>query len=252
MNGAAGEDIASYRGALRDYKVTGLSGVITVADVTASRDGRDTLERVESLRFADFEINTAVKAVSQSVCRASLDRVVELYVALFNRIPDANGLSYWLTPAKAGTPISTIADTIYGAGVQYSSLNRFSAAMTNADFVNLIHRKVLGRKDGADAEGLAYWTGELSSGRASRSTQVNTILDSAHTFRGNATFEYVADLLGNKNAVAKQIAVDWGLNYLTADASITNGMAIAKALTATDTSVAVALVGITPGSINLG
>jgi hypothetical protein len=124
--------------------------------------------------------------------------------------------------------------------------------MTNADFVNVIYRNVLGRKDGADAEGLAYWTGELSSGRASRGTLVNTILDSAHTFKGHATFGYVADLLENKVSVAKQVAIDWGLNYLSTSDAVSYGMAIAKAVTATDTSVAVALVGITPGSINLG
>lgn len=252
IDGSEGADTVIFQGKLRDYRVTAIADVVIVTDSNVERDGADTLQRIECIRFEDFEINTGVKAVSQSVNRATLDRVIELYVAFFNRIPDANGLSYWLTQAKGGTPVSTIADTFYGAGVQYSSLTGFSASMTNADFVNVIYRNVLGRKDGADAEGLAYWTGELSSGRASRGTLVNTILDSAHTFKGNATFGYVADLLDNKIAVAKQIAVDWGLNYLTADASITNGMAIAKAVTATDTSAAVALVGVPAGAITLG
>ncbi|NBS48421.1 MAG: DUF4214 domain-containing protein, partial [Betaproteobacteria bacterium] len=127
----------------------------------------------------------------------------------------------------------------------------FSATMGNADFVNVIYRNVLGRADGADAGGLAYWTGELASGRATRGSLVSTILDSAHTFKGDATFGWVANLLDNKIAVAKQVAVDWGLNYLTADAAITNGMAIAKAITPTDTSAAVALVGIPAGAISL-
>jgi hypothetical protein len=81
---------------------------------------------------------------------------------------------------------------------------------------------------------------------------VSTILDSAHTFKGSPTFGYVADLLDNKIAVAKRIAVDWGLNYLSADASISNGMAIAAAVTPTDTSAAIALVGVSPANINLG
>ncbi len=252
LYGGAGSDTALFQGALRDYRVTAIGDVIVVTDSNTERDGADNIQNVEFLRFADFEINTGIKAVSTSVSTATLDRVIELYVAFFNRIPDANGLSYWLSQAKGGTAISAIADTFYGAGVQYSSLTGFSATMTNADFVNVIYRNVLGRKDGADAEGLAYWTGELSSGRASRGTLVNTILDSAHTFKGSATFGYVADLLDNKITVAKRIAVDWGLNYLSADASISNGMAIAAAVTPTDTSAAIALVGLAPSNINLG
>jgi hypothetical protein len=124
--------------------------------------------------------------------------------------------------------------------------------MTNTDFVNVVYRNVLGRQGGADAEGLAYWTGELTNGRATRGTLVNSILESAHTFKGNATYGYVADLLDNKIAVAKQVAVDWGINYTSAEASVYNGMAISKAVTDTDTSAAIALVGIPIGAISLG
>ena len=181
-----------------------------------------------------------------------LFRSIDLYVAFFNRTPDADGLSYWLGQSKAGVSTNEIAEAFYRAGVQYSSLTGFSSTMTNADFVNVVYKNVLGRPEGADAGGLAYWTGELASGRASRGTLVSTMLDSAHTFKGDATWGWVANLLDNKIAVAKQVAVDWGLNYLTPDASVSNGMAIAKAVTPTDTSAAIALVGIPTGAITLG
>lgn len=91
--------------------------------------------------------------------------------------------------------------------------------MTNADFVNVVYRNVLGRPDGADAGGLAYWSGELAAGRESRGSLVSTILYSAHTFKGKPSakgtaqdgYGWVADLLDNKLAVAKTFAVDWGL-----------------------------------------
>ena len=148
-----------------------------------------------------------------------------------------------------GMGIDTITQAFYSAGVQYAALTGFSATMTNADFVNVVYRNVLGRTGGADAGGLAYWSGELESGRASRGSLVSTILDSAHTFKGDATWGWVANLLDNKFAVARQVAVDWGLNYLTPDASVSNGMAIAKAVTPTDISAAIALVGIPVGAI---
>jgi len=48
--------------------------------------------------------------------------------------------------------------------------------MSNADFVNVVCKNVLGRKDGADAESLAYWSGKLADGSASRRSLVSTTL----------------------------------------------------------------------------
>jgi len=252
LNGGDGTDIAVQQGNLKDYRIVLSSGNGTVTDSVVGRDGADVLSGIEHIRFSDFDINTGVKAVASSVSTASLERVIELYVAFFNRTPDADGLSYWLGQTKAGMSTNTIAEAFYGAGVQYSSLTGFSASMSNADFVNVVYKNVLGRADGADADGLAYWTGELASGRATRGTLVSTMLDSAHTFKGDATWGWVANLLDNKIVVAKQVAVEWGLNYLTPDASVSNGMAIAKAVTPTDTAAAIALVGIPTDAILLG
>ena len=61
----------------------------------------------------------------------------------------------------------------------------------------------------------------------------------------------MADLLDNKIVVADAFAVDWGLNYNTPEDSIANGMAIAAAVTPTDTSAAISLIGINEGKIDL-
>ena len=83
--------------------------------------------------------------------------------------------------------------------------------MSNADFVNVIYKNALGRKDGADASGLAYWTGKLTDGSASRGALVSSVLDAAHTYKGDDTFGYVADLLDNKIAVGKTVAINYGM-----------------------------------------
>jgi len=59
----------------------------------------------------------------------------------------------------------------------------------------------------------------------------------------------VADLLDNKIAVANKIAIEWGLTY-NANA-YQQGVAIAAAITPTDTSAALALVGIAGVDITL-
>jgi hypothetical protein len=61
----------------------------------------------------------------------------------------------------------------------------------------------------------------------------------------------VADLLDNKIAVSRSFAIDWGLNYNTPEGSIEQGMAIAAAVTPTDTSAAIALIGVDAAQLAL-
>jgi Ca2+-binding RTX toxin-like protein len=54
INGGAGADTVKFTGAKSDYKITqDASGVLTVLDNTASRDGTDKLSGVEFLSFSD-------------------------------------------------------------------------------------------------------------------------------------------------------------------------------------------------------
>ena len=252
IDGGAGTDTAQFQGKLSSYKVTMSGANGTITDSVTARDGMDTLKNIEHLRFADFDINTGIKALASSMNTATVQPVMELYVAFFNRTPDADGLTYWLGQSKAGASTTQIAESFYAVGVQYTSLTGFSSTMTTTDFINVVYRNVLGRADGADAGGLQYWTEKLTSGKETRGSLVSTILDAAHTYKGDATYGWVANLLDNKITVATKVAIDWGLNYLTADASVTNGMAIAKAVTPTDITAAIVLVGVPEGAVVLG
>jgi hypothetical protein len=140
---------------------------------------------------------------------------MELYVAFFNRVPDADGLEYWIGQLAGGQSLNHIADSFYSAGLAYSAERGFSASMTDADFVRVIYKNVLGRA-GTTAppdEDVAYWANNLATGFNTRGTLIDTMLGSAHTFKGNASWGWVPDLLDNKIAVAKTFAIDWGLNY---------------------------------------
>ena len=71
---------------------------------------------------------------------------------------------------------------------------------------------------------------------------VTDILKSAHTFKGDATWGWVANLLDNKIEVAKKFSIDLGLNFNTPEESIKQGMLIASAITPSDTKTALGLV----------
>ena len=250
-NGGLGSDTVLAIGEIKNYSVQKTSSGYLLVDRTGS-DGSDKLTNIEAIRFSDKTINLTVQAKAASAPQADVTRLVELYTAFFNRVPDADGMSFWIDEMKSGKTVNQVAESFYNAGVNYSSLTGFTATMKNTDFINVIYKNVLGRKDGADAGGLSFWDGALISGQASRGTLVTNILDSAHTFKGDKTWGWVADLLDNKITVAKKFSIDMGLNYNTPEESITKGMAIASAITSTDTSAAVTLIGVTEANLHLG
>lgn len=243
INGSAGDDQVIFSGKLSSYKLSHIASTYLIASKNTV-GGSDTLNQIETLKFDDFTVNLKIQDLAASAPAANVQRLIELYVAFFNRVPEADGLAYWIGDMKSGMKINAIAEVFYDAGIKYSELTGFSTSMSNADFVNVVYRNVLGRKDGADPEGLAYWSTELSAGRESRGSLVSTMLDSAHTFKGDKTWGWVADLLDNKIVVAKTFAIDWGLGYATPEAAIQQGMAIAAAVTPTGTQAAINLIGI--------
>ncbi|WMW81005.1 M64 family metallopeptidase [Undibacterium cyanobacteriorum] len=203
----------------------------------------------ESIQFQDFTVNPNIHVNAKGLTKADLKVLEDLYVAYFNRIPEADGLNYWITQYKSGMSLDQIGNAFYPAALYYSDLTGYRENMSSADFINILYKNALGRAEGADPEGLAYWTDKLDSGAASRGTIVRVILASAHSFKGDPTWGWVADLLDNKVAVADQFAVQWGLGYASNEASITNGMKLAQLVTPTDVSAALQLIGIAEGQI---
>jgi V8-like Glu-specific endopeptidase len=246
IDGSGGLDTALYMGIRSGYSVRKAGGGVQVADASG-RDGNDTLLAIEHLLFTDMSVNLQVGAQSQLLDAGTLRTLEELYIAFFRRVPDADGLSFWIGQAAAGASIVRIGDLFYEAGLQYPSLTGYTGAMTHEDFVNAIYRNVLGRTQGADADGLQFWSMALAQGTHSHGSLVAAMLDSAHTFKGDAAWGWVADLLDNKAQVAHLFAVEMGLGYNGAADSISHGMEIAAAVTATSVDQAIALIGVTDG-----
>lgn len=194
------------------------------------------------VRFSDVTVNLLVGDKSKSIPPAKLKSLIELYIAFFNRVPDADGVSYWIDQINGGMTVEQLANNFYNAAILYSSLTGYSGTMSNADFVKIIYKNVLGRNE-VDPEGLDYWTTALakpvgSIGAETRGTLINTILNSAHNFKGDSQYGWVADLLENKVNIATYFSIQQGLNYNTAEESISKGMEIASVVTAIDTAVA--------------
>lgn len=247
LDGQVGNDIVQFGGTRSSYKLSLLSDGLQVS----GNEGVDRLLNVERLKFSDMSVNLTVQSAAKSISTLDLYRLEELYVAFFNRVPDADGLAYWISRFKDGMPIKQIAESFYNAGIAFSEQTGYRADMTNEAFINLVYKNVLGRTDGADSEGLAYWAKGLSSGAETHGSLVTNILASAHTFKGHAEFGWVADLLDNKIQVANQFAVKAGLNYNSDATSILLGMQIAAQVTPTSIDNAIKLIGLAPDQFNL-
>jgi hypothetical protein len=250
IDGGAGDDVLNL-----NFKLVGANNFVfnklEGGSVLMSEQNNPlwALRSVENIRFQDYSINTQINANAGQLTNKQLSALIDLYLAYFNRIPDADGLNYWAGRYKDGMSLNDIGDSFFDAAIVYPSLTGYSQGMKTADFINNIYRNALGRKDGADQGGMDYWSGELDSGRASKGKMVNDILNSAHSLKGSGEFGWVANLLDNKIAVANKFAVQWGLNFLSNEESISKGMLIAQSVTATDTSVAIGLIGIAEGQI---
>lgn len=138
----------------------------------------------------------------------SNDEVAKLYVATFNRAPDAAGLSYWVN--DSGLSIEQIAMSFFD---QFETRELYPPDNTNTDFVTSIYANLFNRTP--DAAGLSYWVGELNAGNISRSVMIEAVKNGA---QGDD-----AVILSNKAEVALYFAAA-GLNDTTFASTVMNGV----------------------------
>ncbi len=208
---------------------------------------------VNAIQFKDVRINVSAATQSQQLNMNNLNQLTELYIAFFNRIPDADGLVYWIGQRAQGQSLESIANNFYSAAVLYSAQTGYSASMSNADFVRIIYKNVLARTGPTaptDTE-VNYWATQLDQAKMTRGGLAIAMLTSAHTFEGDASYGWVPQLLNNKITVGNYFALQQGLNYLSNEDSISKGMAIAAAVTPTDTSAALNLIGVSDTNFTL-
>lgn len=251
IDGGLGIDVSMYVGKRADFKINLSADGFVVSDQKGS-EGIDSVTNIETLKFADMTINLTVGEKAKAISASALQSIIELYIAYFNRVPDADGMAYWITQYQAGVSIDQIGTSFYAAAVSpaFSALTGYSTDMSNADFIKKIYLNVLGRTE-VDQGGMDYWSASLANGTETRGSLIKTIIGAAHGFKGNAEFGYVADLLDNKYAVGKYFSIEQGINYNTAEESYSKGVAIAALITATDTSAALALIGVSDLTFSL-
>lgn len=127
------------------------------------------------------------------------EQVSQLYVALFGRAPDGEGLGYWVGQLDAGKTMVDVANTMYAtapARVLYPSF------LTNQEIIGNFYTNVLGRT--ADAEGLAFWTAKLNAAGATAGSVIAEMINIVANYSGTDPAGLTSQaLFNNKVAVAQ-------------------------------------------------
>lgn len=89
------------------------------------------------------------------------ESVTKLYVATFNRAPDATGLEYWVNDSFNGeAELELIAQSFFD---QPETQDAYPPNTTSTEFVGAVYSNLFNREP--DEGGLNYWVAELDSGR---------------------------------------------------------------------------------------
>lgn len=192
-----------YSGASRNYTVNATSTAATVQDRTGT-DGIDTLTSIQTLRFPDQTIDLSSAIKTAGLTSTQLTQLVDLYVAYFNRAPDAIGLDFWGGALKDGASLATLAAAFASSPEAQAA---YPSTLSNGDFVTSVYTNVLGRN--TDSGGFAFWVGQLQSGAV---TKGNFVLNIIQSVLGQPSTAPDAQYIANKYTVGSHFALTQGLS----------------------------------------
>ena len=144
VSAPAPDEVQIFPGKRATYLITPISLGFVVTDIAGSL-GSVTVRDKKALQFADVRVNLEIGALASSISEAQLSALIDLYLGFFKRVPDADGLAYWIRQVKAGVSLDQIAEHFYRVATMYSAQTGYSSAMTPEQFVEIIYKNVLGR-----------------------------------------------------------------------------------------------------------
>lgn len=154
LDGGMGRDTAVFSGTAAQHTIsTPNNGVTTVIDSIADRDGIDSLTAVERLQFSDYNISLDFGRGENA------GEAYRIYKAAFNRVPDVEGLGFWINALDQGYSLAQVGDS-FTTTPEFQRV--YGTNSSNYTFVNQLYQNVLSRE--ADAEGFNFWNNALNAG----------------------------------------------------------------------------------------
>ena len=207
VDGLEGTDTAVLAGDQEDYTVTFSPDGVTVTDRS---DGGVGPVELTNFEFLDFDTELAVFGGPMDLAQfgshtglnaAEFEAFVEMYIAYFNRAPDAVGLAFWGSAFANGNTMEEIAEMFAD---QPETLATYPADSSNIKFVSDVYQNVLGRAP--DIDGLRFWTGQLDDGNTGRGEFILAMLNGVED--GSADRAY----LDQKTDIGAYFSVQKGMS----------------------------------------
>ncbi|MFP7675210.1 DUF4214 domain-containing protein [Marivita sp. S0852] len=179
VNGGGGTDTALYSGSQASYTLTLSPDATTLADRRGAENGTDTLANIEFLQFdTNFNdggpFNLEIFGGPAGLNAADFESFIELYIAYFNRAPDAVGLYFWGTAFANNIPLEQIATEFVG---QIETQAAYPNGTSSAVFAETVYNNVLGRTP--DQTGFEFWVNALDTGSVTRDQFILDVLRGA-------------------------------------------------------------------------
>ncbi|MBS7703109.1 DUF4214 domain-containing protein [Chelatococcus asaccharovorans] len=121
---------------------------------------RSTPSEAQLANYTDFDTVVELDNALLSAAVVTVDPVVRLYQAVFGRVPDSDGLDFWVAAFDGGQGMSLLElSSAFGDSGEFESQY---GGLTNSQIVGRIYSNVLGRP--GDQAGIAFWTEVLNNG----------------------------------------------------------------------------------------
>ena len=113
-----------------------------------------------------MNLKNDIKATFDQVTGLDTDsgKMFRLYNASFKRLPDPDGLRYWIGNFSSGKDDERAVASSFLISEEFKE--RYGEDVSDSIYVNTLYKNVLGRD--ADIGGLNYWLGQLNNGIETR------------------------------------------------------------------------------------
>lgn len=205
--GGNGLDTAEYFGNRENFSlILSMGDRMTLEDRRTVGDGFDVLYDVELLDFSDTQFNLTQFAGTTGLSAQAFESFVEIYIAYFNRAPDAIGLNFWGTAFANGTTLEEMATLFVD---QDETRTTYPEGTSSTDFVTAVYDNLLGRIP--DQAGFDFWVDMLNRSNVTGVTRDQFILE---VLRGVQDDSSDRAYLDNKVDIGAYFAVHRGMSDL--------------------------------------
>ena len=209
LDGGMGEDTSIYQGLKANYSISVSANAVAQVSDRSGGSGTDQLASIERVQFSDGALEIGLFGSAYELSDEEFSALTEMYLAYFNRAPDAEGLLFWAHHLANDLGLSEIANFFFSS---LESQAAFGDGEDISSFLNAIYENVLGRS--ADVAGFEFWRDAIETGGVTVGTAVLEILNGAD---GN---ENDTDYLAQKTELGLHFAITRGMSDTQDAASV--------------------------------